>query len=96
MLSYFQKKSNGRTGVFDWVWNNKEWIFSGVGVSVAVLLGTFFFRGKKKSVEQKVIGGEGNTQSVKGANQSDAIHQEIRSGNRNSQTIERGGQDPST
>jgi hypothetical protein len=40
--------------ILDWVFNNKEWVFSGVGVAIAAALWPIFF--KKKPTQQQTSG----------------------------------------
>ncbi len=42
--------------LFEWFFNNKEWVFSGIGIAVIGLIAKLFFRSKKdgsKSNKQK-------------------------------------------
>ena len=47
----------------EWIFSNKEWIFSGIGVLILTLLINFFIKKNTKN-KQTIIGGHGNTQSI--------------------------------
>jgi len=47
----------------EWILNNKEWIFSGIGVLALTLIINYILK-KNKTNSQTVIGGKGNTQSM--------------------------------
>lgn len=44
----------------DWIFNNKEWLFSGAGLTVLGLIGYFFK--KKQQLNQKQKAGDNSTQ----------------------------------
>ncbi|KWT98941.1 hypothetical protein APQ14_19590 [Vibrio toranzoniae] len=47
-----------------WVIDNKEWVFSGIGVSITTLIFSLFIRRKKKEttiIENFQVGGENST-----------------------------------
>ena len=46
--------------ILQYVADNKEWIFSGVGVSVVVVVAGFFFR-KKSGINQSLKSGTNST-----------------------------------
>lgn len=44
--------------MLDWIMNNKEWVFSGIGISLIgaiISLIKYFLRKKKKTESQRVI-----------------------------------------
>ncbi|KJG01698.1 hypothetical protein [Photobacterium angustum] len=47
----------------DWLIENKEWVFSGIGVSVVVFFLSFFNKGKQLKQSQKSGGNSKNYQA---------------------------------
>lgn len=43
--------------VIDWFSNNKEWVFSGVGITVLSLISHFFYKQKPPSSQQQIKSG---------------------------------------
>ena len=47
--------------IVDWVVNNKEWLFSGVGIVVVAWIWRLFQKRKEGSVSQEIHAGDGST-----------------------------------
>lgn len=75
--------------MINWILENKEWIFSGIGVMIITFVITLILNKKKEnSISQNITNGENNSQVINNPNNIDSINQNISGGSRNSQTID--------
>ncbi|WP_339292725.1 hypothetical protein MKY48_08640 [Paenibacillus sp. FSL W8-0187] len=52
--------------MIDWIFNNKEWVFSGVGISIISLITFFLKKGKEKSNSSQTITSGNNSYNIQG------------------------------
>ncbi len=52
----------------EWIWNNKEWVFSGIGVFIIGLIITLFIKKNSKKITQKQKSGNNSTNFQIGGN----------------------------
>lgn len=56
--------------VFAWLYEEKEWLFSGIGVTVIIGVITFFFKKTRSSHTQKIKTGDHSTSYQAGGDMS--------------------------
>ena len=45
----------------EWVKNNKEWLFSGIGLAVLLMIGRVIYKGRQSGSDQKICSGSNST-----------------------------------